>query len=556
MFFRTFMDKQLKPDYIFEVSWEVCNKVGGIYTVLSTKAKTLQKQYKDRVIFIGPDVWGDKPCPYFTKSRTLLKDWQRQARLPQGMKVKVGRWDIPGKPIVILVDFNALYVYKNELYGEMWNRYGVNSMPAYGDYDEACMFSYASALVIESYYRFIEGEKLNVVAHFNEWTTGMGLLHVKYTLPQVATMFTTHATSMGRSIAGNGKPLYDYLEGYNGDQMAEELNMVSKHSLEKRAAHEADCFTTVSDITAQECTQLLEKSPDVVTPNGFERNFVPTGEEYTTKRKAARKRLCDIVEALTGKRPDKNTFLIATSGRFEFRNKGIDLFIDAIKRVSQSDNLGREVVAFILVPAWAKGPRADVQARLQSGTHEVTPLPDPIITHELHNYDQDNVVNQIHYLNINNNPNDRVKIVYLPSYLTGEDGIANLSYYDLLIGLDATAFPSYYEPWGYTPLESIAFGVPTITTDLSGFGQWINSRDEHGLDKSGVKVLHRGDFNFVEVADELAHTILELSHYGKAQRAQIDEAAAKVSAEAEWKHFIAYYNEAFHIALNKVLLRK
>ena len=489
------MEKQLIPDYIFEVSWEVCNKVGGIYTVLSTKARTLQKLYKDRIIFIGPDIWGDKPCPYFIRSKTLLKDWHKQASLPQNMKVKIGRWDIPGRPIVILVDFKSLYPYKNDLYGEMWNRYGVNSLPAYGDYDESCIFSYASAVVIESFYKFIQGEKFKVVAHFDEWTTGMGLLHVKYTLPQIATLFTTHATSIGRSIAGNGKPLYDYLAGYNGDQMAEELNMVSKHSLEKSAAHEADCFTTVSDITAKECSQLLERTPDIVTPNGFERDFVPAEESYSTKRNLSRKRLCDIVEALTGERPQKNAFLIATSGRYEYKNKGIDLFIDAVKRVSKSPDLEREIVAFILVPAWVEGPRIDLQNRLQSATYEATPLPTPFITHTLHNYDQDSVVNQIHYLNLDNEAGSRLKVIFLPSYLTGKDGIANLSYYDLLIGLDATAFPSYYEPWGYTPLESIAFGIPTITRFI---GVWAMDKQPKGTGfrEIGCKSFASGRFEF------------------------------------------------------------
>ena len=533
------MGKQLVPDYIFEVSWEVCNKVGGIYTVLSTKAKTLQKQYKDRIIFIGPDIWGDKPSPYFSRSKTLLKEWQREARLPQIMKVKVGRWNVPGRPIVILVDFKPLYAYKNDLYGEMWNRYGVNSLPAYGDYDESCAFAFASALVIESFYKFIHGEKYNVVAHFDEWMTGMGLLHIKYTLPQVATLFT-----------------YDYLAGYNGDQMAEQLNMVSKHSLEKTAAIEADCFTTVSEITAKECTQLLDREPDIVTPNGFERNFVPAEEIYKERRKTARQKLFDITEALTGERPNKNSFLIATSGRYEYKNKGIDLFIDAAKKIAQSPDLEREIIAFVLVPAWIDVPRADLQERLARPSCATTPLPEPFITHTLHNHDQDCVVNQIHYLNLDNQSGSKLKIVFIPSYLTGNDGIVNLSYYDLLIGLDATAFPSYYEPWGYTPLESIAFGVPTITTDLSGFGQWINSRSECGLKKSGVKVLHRSDFNFVKVSEELADTILALSHCGKVQRAKIANAATEVSHEAEWKHFITYYTKAFHIALEKAASRK
>ena len=270
----------------------------------------------------------------------------------------------------------------------------------------------------------------------------------------------------------------------------------------------------------------------------------------------ARQRLFDITEALTGERPDKNAYLIATSGRYEYKNKGIDLFVDAVERIAKSPDLEREIVAFVLVPAWIDVPRADLQDRLKRQAHETTPLPEPFITHTLHNYDQDSVVNQIHYLHLDNQAGSRLKIVFIPSYLTGDDGIVNLSYYDLLIGLDATAFPSYYEPWGYTPLESIAFGVPTITTDLSGFGQWINSRQEQGLKKSGVKVLHRSDFNFVEVSEELADTILALSHCGKAQREKISQAATAVSLEAEWKNFITYYTEAFHIALKKSALRK
>ena len=213
-------------------------------------------------------------------------------------------------------------------------------------------------------------------------------------------------------------------------------------------------------------------------------------------------------------------------------------------------------MAFVLVPAWVDAPRTDLQERLKQPAHATTPLPEPFITHTLHNFNQDNVVNQIHYLHLDNQPGSQVKIVFIPSYLTGDDGIVNLSYYDLLIGLDATAFPSYYEPWGYTPLESIAFGVPTITTDLSGFGQWINSRQEQGMRKSGVKVLHRSDFNFVEVSEELADAILALSHFGKAQRAKIAQAATAVSFEAEWKNFIEYYSQAFHLALKKASQRK
>ena len=549
-------ESQIRPDYIFEVSWEVCNLVGGIYTVLSTKAKTLQKSNKDKVVFIGPDVWQDKPSPYFIEDNKVTKGWLEQARLPYGLKVRTGRWDIPGNPIVVLVDFKPLYNHKNELYRLMWDLYGVDSMPAYGDYDEASAFAWASALVIENYYLYINGKEKNVVAHFNEWTTAMGMLYLKHFIPGIATLFTTHATSMGRSIAGNNKPLYDYLAGYNGDQMAQELNMVSKHSVEKRAALHADCFTTVSDITARECAQLLERTPDVVTPNGFERNFVPTKKDMPAKRNAAREKLLNVVQSLTGHRPDDDAFLIATSGRYEYRNKGIDLYIDAVARMAQRNDLDREIIAFVLTPGWVDTPRADLLQRMAQSDDYNTPLHDPIITHHIHNYDSDNIVNQIHWLGLNNHPDSFVKIVFIPSYLTGNDGLLNMPYYDILVGMDATAFPSYYEPWGYTPLESVAFGIPTVTTQLSGFGQWVISHDASTLKATGVEVLRRYDDSFIAVSQQLADTIVTLSKMSKKEKTAIDNAASKLAAEAEWKNFIVHYQQAYDIALRRAQERK
>ena len=549
-------ESQIRPDYIFEVSWEVCNLVGGIYTVLSTKAKTLQKSNKDKVVFIGPDVWQDKPSPYFIEDNKVTKGWLEQARLPYGLKVRTGRWDIPGNPIVVLVDFKPLYDHKNELYRLMWDLYGVDSMPAYGDYDEASAFAWASALVIENYYLYINGKEKNVVAHFNEWTTAMGMLYLKHFIPGIATLFTTHATSMGRSIAGNNKPLYDYLAGYNGDQMAQELNMVSKHSVEKRAALHADCFTTVSDITARECAQLLERTPDVVTPNGFERNFVPTKKDMPAKRNAAREKLLNVVQSLTGHRPADDAFLIATSGRYEYRNKGIDLYIDAVARMAQRNDLDREIIAFVLTPGWVDTPRADLLQRMAQSDDYNTPLHDPIITHHIHNYDSDNIVNQIHWLGLNNHPDSFVKIVFIPSYLTGNDGLLNMPYYDILVGMDATAFPSYYEPWGYTPLESVAFGIPTVTTQLSGFGQWVISHDASTLKATGVDVLRRYDDSFIAVSQQLADTIVTLSKMSKKEKTAIDNAASKLAAEAEWKNFIVHYQQAYDIALRRAQERK
>lgn len=201
----------LTPDYIFEASWEVCNKVGGIYTVLSTRANTLQTKFRDKVFFIGPDFWQGKENPLFIESDNLCAAWKKCAIEKDNLSVRVGRWNIPGEPIVILVDFQPFFAQKNEIYAEMWEHYQVDSLHAYGDYDEASMFAYATGKVVESFYRYNLTETDKVVFQAHEWMTGMAALYLQTAVPEIATIFTTHATSIGRSIAGNNKPLYDYL---------------------------------------------------------------------------------------------------------------------------------------------------------------------------------------------------------------------------------------------------------------------------------------------------------------------------------------------------------
>jgi len=542
---------KLFPDYIFESSWEVCNKVGGIYTVLSTRAKT-----HDHIIFIGPDCWGKQRSPYFQEDASLFTDWKIQAK-KEGLVLKIGRWSVPGNPIAILVDFTQYYAQKNELYTQLWEDFQVDSLHAYGDYDEASMFSYGAAKVVESFYHFYLGSQYKVIYHGNEWMTGLGLLYIRKYLPEVATLFTTHATSIGRSIAGNNKPLYDYLFAYNGDQMAGELNMQSKHSIEKQTAFHVDCFTTVSDITARECKELLDKPVDVVLPNGFENDFVPRGEEFTRKRKIARKRAFAIANALLGQDFDDDTLIVSTSGRYEFRNKGVDVYIEAMNRLLRDDKLKRPVLAFIEVPGWVGEPRKDLQERLASGKHFETPLEVPQITHWLHNMSHDQVLGMLKYLDMQNRREDRVKLIFLPCYLTGDDGIVNLSYYDIVLGNDLCIYPSYYEPWGYTPLEAIAFHVPCITTDLSGFGLWVNKELGHsGEIEDGVKVIHRTDYNYSEVADNIKDTVAAFSAFSPEEVKRSRMNAERLSRKALWSNFIKYYEDAYDIALKKAEKRK
>ena len=425
--------------------------------------------------------------------------------------VRIGRWQVPGEPIAILLKFDALWPKKDEIYAWAWEKFQVQSHAAYGDYDESCLFGYAAGMVMESLYQWLMAkEDISInpskiapqfCMHANEWQTAFSIFYLQDHCPQIATLFTTHATSIGRSIAGNGKPLYDYFEAYNGDQMAYELNMVSKHSVEKQAAHHADCFTTVSDITARECKQLLDKPVDIVTPNGFEPTYVPKGKAFDAKRAEARAALHKVAGELLGGVVPQNALLVGISGRLEWKNKGVDVFAEALDKLAQkiyhSDQPEKEVVAFVMIPYLDRAPARK----------------------------------------------GKVSAVFVPYYLDGQDPLFGMKYYDLLLGLDVTVFPSYYEPWGYTPLESCAFHVPTITTSLAGFGAWAAKH------QYGVVVVDRNDSNFNEVAEQIADALLRYDRLCGEDKALARKAAESIAKKADWKHFFKYYRQAYDIAL-------
>ena len=537
------------PDYVFECSWEVCNKVGGIYTVLSSKALTLKNRFADNLIFIGPDL-NNEPDD-FKEDSSLFSDWK--ISLPDNFHVKTGRWLVPGEPVTMLIAFETFFDKRDSLYYDMWDTFRVDSSHGYGDYDEACIFAYSTGMIIESFYNFYKLINKKVAAQFNEWMLGMGALYIQKHVPTIATLFTTHATTVGRSIAGNNKPLYSHLNVYDGCQMAWEMNVEAKHSLEKQTALHVDCFTTVSEITAIECRQLLGKTPAVVTPNGFERGFVPNGETFINKRNEARKLLLNTVSKLTGHPLNPDAFLMATSGRYEYRNKGLDVFIDTMNLLRHSGRLKRDAVAFIMVPTCVHAARADLKFCIDNDYQRSTPLQMPFLTHWIRNIEEDKVINFILSLGFTNTASEKLKIVFIPCYLDGQDGIFNKSYYDLLIGMDATIFASYYEPWGYTPLESIAFGIPTVTTDLAGFGLWVRSKVSGNKLQEGSVVVERTDENYSAIINLIAEHLLQLPD---ADTNDVQSNCLRLSKQAEWSKFINYYYRAFDLALQNAERRK
>lgn len=539
----------ITPDYLFEVSWEVCNKVGGIYTVIATKSLYLKTQLQRHHILIGPDVWMDtENNPDFIEDQHLYSLWKEQAA-SEGLRVRIGKWNVPGTPIAILVDFKQFLTDQDRILSKYWEAFQVDSITGNWDYKENFLFGYAAGKVIESFYRYNLQSTDKVVAQFHEWQTGAGLLYLKFKRVPVATVFTTHATVVGRCLAGNNLPLYDSMERYDGDEKARQFNVMARHSLEKKSAQYADIFTTVSEITAKECARFLQRPVDVVTPNGFEDSFTPpTQEEYDARRRTARARLIKVAAAMSGEEVAKDAILIGIGGRYEYRNKGIDVFIDSLKKIADNNPGDRDIEAFIMIPSGHNGADKFLAAKLLGvGSDDYVTQ----TTHYLMDPEYDTITRRFRELGFTNEKGSKVKVYFVPSYLNGTDGIFNMRYYDLLIGLDLTLFPSYYEPWGYTPLESLAFAVPTLTTNLAGFGLWV--RSHYGKEHPGITVLDRNDTNYYEVVDGAAARIREIvSLDGDGRKAYMDS-AKDVSKIALWKNQIQYYNKAYSKAIKKLM---
>ncbi len=541
----------LAPDYLFEVSWEVCNKVGGIHTVISTKYLSLQANMGDQLIMIGPDVWKETEShPEFIPDQGIYESWRIKAE-KEGYKIRIGRWNIPGNPVAILIDFTPFFAKKDEIFTLFWEKYELDSLTGSWDYIEPAIFGYTAARVIESFYEFYITSEDLIVAQFHEWMTGTGVLYLKEYVPQVGTLFTTHATVLGRTIAGNNLPLYAEMENYHPDSVANRFNIRSKYSLEKTSARESDCFTTVSKITSRECAHFLKREVDVITTNGFEDSFVPSDQDYLKKRKNARKKLRDLAAKMTGKKCNENTLFVLTSGRYEYRNKGIDHFIDALGKLNKM-NPTKNIIAFIAVPAHQKGVVPELKsAMMDKGEGSMFASS---VTHILHNAEIDPVLHSMQENDLNQKAKDQVKLIFIPSYLDGNDGIINLHYYDFLIGFDVTVFPSYYEPWGYTPMESMAFSIPTITTTYAGFGQWI--KDRYSDAGFSACVLDGSDSDKDSFSEKIADTLYNLAGKTNEQMEDIRNKAKHIAEGALWKHMIANYHEAFDVALQKALERK
>jgi len=543
------MGQEKKPDYLFEVSWEVCNKIGGIHTVVSTKAPSIVNELHENYILIGPDVWKEThENPEFIEDKFLYKTWREKAE-SDGLKIRVGRWRIAGEPVVILVDFTPWIPQKDKIFAWLWETYKLDSLSGQWDYIEPALFGYAAGKVIENFYKYNLSAQDGIIAHFHEWLTGTGVLYLLNKTPQVGTVFTTHATVLGRAISGLGMPLYRELKSYNPDSMARQLGVVAKNSLERLAASVSDGFTTVSEITARECSHFLDKQPHVITPNGFDEGIVPGKKLFQSKREASRARILKVAGALLNQKPPDDSLLVLTSGRYEFRNKGTDLFLDALGRINRNREATRNLIAVIAVPAYHAGPRSDLQSLIKA-PHNGKPSENDFLTHHLYEPDHDPIMRGIRENGLDNSPAGPVKIIFVPAYLNGNDGIFDMDYYDFLMGFDLTVFPSYYEPWGYTPLESLAFHIPTLTTSLAGFGRWITASVRNS--RNSLLVLDRDENDHDKLVSGIAGFITSFARLNADEIALAGEEAGRLSRSVLWENLVSHYWQAYSQVLEKV----
>ena len=533
----------MKSGWLFEISWEVCNKVGGIHTVISSKASEAVAAFEDRYVVIGPLLDRNPDFIPSAPPQDLAPALGRLAE--KNISTSVGRWDIPGRPWAILVGFRDAFPAHDKLLFQLWNDFGVDSMTGGWDYIEPVLFSTASAMIVKEAHDDLE-EMADVFAHFHEWMSGAGVLYLKKHAPGVCTVLTTHATMLGRAMSGSGVDIYERLEEIEPTQEAKVFGVTAKHSMESVSAREADCFTTVSDITRQEVSSLLGTNPAVVTVNGFNLEGFAEPAVVAEIRQKSRKQLVDLASRFLERDldPDK-TLLVATSGRYEFHNKGIDLLIESLANVDrQLVESGEDitVVGFLLVSCGYAGFSDEARRRLKDQRYEIEKY-GGIATHHLGDADHDPIVAKCREQHLDNTARNRCCVIFIPVYLDGNDGILNLEYYDALSGMDLTVFPSFYEPWGYTPMESAAFAVPTVTSDRAGFGQWVMERYPEG--HAGVHVLNRLDDDYNTAVGRLTGFLGEFTRWTRDEHAFRSAEARLVAEEATWKNFYHRYLEAY-----------
>lgn len=590
-----------QPPLLFEIAWEVCWQLGGIYTVLRTKAKTMLDRWDDRYCLIGPYnpataalEFEEQPAEGAIR-RTLdrLRD--------QGITCHYGRWLVQGRPRVILLDYRGRYTSLDADKYLLWKDHGIPTVASDGEVNDVVAFGFT----VTEFFRELSNVVTDrpILAHFHEWMGGVAVPRIAHLRLPISTVFTTHATLLGRYLASDNPYFYDHLPFLNADAEAAKYNIYPRHAIEKAAAHASTVFTTVSEVTATESQKLLGRSPDCILPNGLNIQRFQALHEFQNLHRQYKERIHEFVMGhfFPSYTFDlDNTLYVLTSGRYEYRNKGMDLFIEAMWRLNQRLKTLADrptIVAFIItraatrninvdvlqnqmmfedlkatcrdmendmgrrlfmaaatgrVPTYPELITEDAQVRLRRAIHVWRGRRQPlIVTHDLVDDAGDPVLKHIRYRGLFNSADDPVKMVFHPEFVTATSPLLNLDYDNFVRGCHMGIFPSYYEPWGYTPMECVALGLPAVTTDLSGFGAYVNRHIPNAAEQ-GVLVLNRRQRSFDQTADDLAVHLFRFAQLNRRARIELRNKVERFGQLFDWSELIKYYESAHMLALQRL----
>ena len=596
------VQKKISKSWLIEVAWETCNQVGGIYTVVRSKASSVESRWGDSYCMVGPWVEEDLPAEFeladdennvFHKVTLALKN--------KGFDLVYGRWLILGRPQVVLIRPRKTKKLREEYLS------GFKSEVTIDPSNRLVMDVFAFSLGVEefltTFYDQTEEAGRPLVCHFHEWMAAPPILGLKKRRPGIKTIFTTHATQVGRHLAINSPMFYEHLPFFKWKEESAKFGVSSEASIERMAAQRSDVLTTVSDITGRECTHLLGRDPDFILPNGINVDRFDSLHEFQNLHSEYKEEIHQftISHFFPSYSFDLDkTLYFFSSGRFEFKNKGFDLTLRALEVLDQmlADSGSKTTVVFFLVtrkPAVSihpdvlesRGVMEEIRENCDTILRKIgkrlfytstsshdSHLPklnefvdeywklryrrtiqhwrtkrNPyMVTHILRDYQGDEILQRLAGSNLKNKPENRVKMVYHPDFITSSNPLFGIDYSDFVRGCNLGVFPSFYEPWGYTPMECLAFGIPAITSDLAGFGDFTRSQKK-GSAKKGVYVVNRTGQSEPEQATDLAKTLLAFTNQSKIDRASQRYNARKTSHFYDWENLVHYYLKTYQHVL-------
>jgi glycogen(starch) synthase len=592
---------------LFEIAWEVCNQVGGIYTVIRSKVPSvIEKWGKDNYFLIGP-YFEDQAAAHFDPAtdystpvgKAVLKMQER------GFDVHYGQWIVSGRPNVVLFNPFSVYDKLGEIKHFIWQDYHI-SLPGQDELlDKVAAFGFQ----VKEFLRHLRTSELlekNVTAHFHEWMAGLPIPGIRKENLDIKIVFTTHATLLGRYLAMNDSRFYDHLPFYNWEAEATKFNVKPIAEIERASAHGAHVFTTVSELTGRECTHLLGRTPDLILPNGLNIERFEALHQVQNQHFKYKEKIHDFVMGHFFQSYSfdlDNTLYFFTSGRYEYHNKGYDLTLEALARLNykmQQANSKMTVVSFFITkrPFYTFNPEVlhskamieDIQRvceeikeqvgkrlytsitasngayefpdlkamaddylrlklRRNVQTWKTNHLP-KIVTHTLADNSKDEILNFLRTANLVNNRHDKVKVVYHPDFISTSNPLFKMDYNQFVRGCHLGIFPSMYEPWGYTPLECLASGLPSVTSNLAGFGDYVD-RNIQGHEKQGMFIIDRKSKDFHQTAEELADILFKFVQMTRRERIALRYQSEEASLHFDWSNLGKYYDEAYRIAAKR-----